>query len=268
MSTNYPNSQDSYTVHQDGGIETVTASDVNNLQDAVVVIENTLGSGTSKPTSTPTANAIVKYDANGKLPGDITGNAPTATNASELGGQVPSYYLAATAQAADSAKLNGQSASYYATALSVPPKGYEFEVASLFVGNANLYVSCGTSITSPISPFSSSTKIYVGTASNTASNSDIPTIEVASVNGSITYVLEVNLESATGGTTVYVGLWDATSNALVAGSTISTTTGTTSNPPTLRTGALTLTAGHLYAVTVWSGGANPYLYNARIVGQV
>ncbi len=66
MSTNYPNSQDSYTVHQDGVGESVTAADVNNLQDAVVAIEQTLGTGTTKPTSSATASTMMTRDVNGQ----------------------------------------------------------------------------------------------------------------------------------------------------------------------------------------------------------
>ncbi|MCL6597929.1 MAG: H-type lectin domain-containing protein [Alicyclobacillus macrosporangiidus] len=42
-----------------------------------------------------------------------TGGTIHATNSDNLGGNPPSYYLAATAQAADSAKLGGQPPSYY-----------------------------------------------------------------------------------------------------------------------------------------------------------
>lgn len=151
MSTNYPNSVDSYAVHQDGGVEDITASDVNNLQDAIVSIEQTLGSGATKPTSSATASAIVTRDANGtaslnalsipglagattptRIVGGTNGSAPT-TGTWNKGDEVtdvtgtkwictaagtPGTWTKIKAGSADTAtnasELNGQPASYYA----------------------------------------------------------------------------------------------------------------------------------------------------------
>lgn len=65
MSTNYPNSQDSYTIHQDNVGEDISGADVNNLQDAVRALETEVGYGTGQPTSSATANTLMKRDANG-----------------------------------------------------------------------------------------------------------------------------------------------------------------------------------------------------------
>jgi hypothetical protein len=66
MSTNFPASVDSFPVHTDNVNEKVNAATINNLQDSVVAIEQTLGSGSSKPTSSPTVNTILLRDANGR----------------------------------------------------------------------------------------------------------------------------------------------------------------------------------------------------------
>ena len=65
MTTNYPNGQDTYTVHTDNNGDDVAAADVNDLQDAVSAIESVLGYGTTQPTSNATPSTLVKRDANG-----------------------------------------------------------------------------------------------------------------------------------------------------------------------------------------------------------
>jgi hypothetical protein len=64
MSTSYPGALDSYTVKVNN-VDTVQAGHVNNLQDAVVALETTLGVGAAQPTPNVVANAIIKRDANG-----------------------------------------------------------------------------------------------------------------------------------------------------------------------------------------------------------
>ncbi|GEO26218.1 hypothetical protein AAC03nite_20030 [Alicyclobacillus acidoterrestris] len=80
-------------------------------QDNAFTAKQTFGAGFDVPSGqTGTVEGTLEAGSGGVI---------HATNADSLGGNPPSYYLAATAQAADSAKLNGQPASYYATASSV-----------------------------------------------------------------------------------------------------------------------------------------------------
>ncbi|GMA50115.1 hypothetical protein GCM10025857_14720 [Alicyclobacillus contaminans] len=105
MTTNYPNGIDQFPIHQDNASETILAGTINNLQDAVIALQQTVGYGATKPTSTPTPGAIVKFDENGQLTishastadtATNATNATTAANANQLGGQPPSYYAAAS----------------------------------------------------------------------------------------------------------------------------------------------------------------------------
>lgn len=68
MSTNYPNSQDSFSIHQDNNNEKVAAAHINNLQDAVASIEDVLGSGSKQPTANMTPGTIPIRDPNGNMP--------------------------------------------------------------------------------------------------------------------------------------------------------------------------------------------------------
>lgn len=155
MSTNYPNSVDSYTVHQDGAVEDITAADVNNLQDAVVAIENQIGTSSSPKLASTGANTFTgiqtapAFAVSGlagattstRIVGGTNGSAPT-TGTWNVGDEVtditgtkwictvagtPGTWAKINAGNADSAttatnatKLNNQLASYYATASSVP----------------------------------------------------------------------------------------------------------------------------------------------------
>lgn len=58
MSSNYPNSIDSYSAKEDG-VDVIAASHINNLQDAIVAIETELGT-TPKGNYTSVANALAK----------------------------------------------------------------------------------------------------------------------------------------------------------------------------------------------------------------
>jgi hypothetical protein len=60
LSTQYPNAVDTYSVHSDNVNEKIPAAVVNNIQDAVVSIENRLGvSGlTALPVTIPTAGEM------------------------------------------------------------------------------------------------------------------------------------------------------------------------------------------------------------------
>lgn len=64
MATNYPTSLDSYSTKVNS-VDTVEASHVNNLQDAVVAVETELGAGASRPTATATASTIARRNAAG-----------------------------------------------------------------------------------------------------------------------------------------------------------------------------------------------------------
>ncbi|WP_436663537.1 hypothetical protein ACOALA_13415 [Alicyclobacillus acidoterrestris] len=80
-------------------------------EDNAFTAKQTFGAGFDVPTGqTGTVEGTLQAGSGGVI---------HATNADNLGGNAPSYFLAATAQAADSAKLNGQPASYYATASAV-----------------------------------------------------------------------------------------------------------------------------------------------------
>jgi hypothetical protein len=67
MSTQYPNGIDNFPLHQDNAEEIIAASHINNLQDAVTALEQQLGYGDSRPTSSATPNTIAKRDAEGHL---------------------------------------------------------------------------------------------------------------------------------------------------------------------------------------------------------
>jgi hypothetical protein len=90
--------------------------------------------------------------------------------------------------------------------------------------------------------------------------------QVGNVDGSATYYFEAAVYQGTAGDTVYAGLWDATAGAFVSGSTVSTTSTTIST--VLRSGGISLTAGHVYALTLWVSGATGYCTSARVVAQI
>lgn len=94
MSTNYPNSQDSYSIHQDNVGEKISAADVNNLQDAIKAIESEVGYGSGQPTSSATANTLIKRDANG------IDNSNGFAAAGLTGATAASRYVGATASGA------------------------------------------------------------------------------------------------------------------------------------------------------------------------
>lgn len=51
MSTQYPNAIDQFPVHQDNANEKITAAHINDIQDAIVAIEQTVGTTTNGLTS-------------------------------------------------------------------------------------------------------------------------------------------------------------------------------------------------------------------------
>lgn len=145
--------------------------------------------------------------------------------------------------------------------------GIEFEVANLMNGY-DLY----SAVTSASNP-TTTTGIYNQAGSSSSNNpSHQPTPLIQNVNSNAEYCFEAEINNGTssGSYTAYAGLWDLTANALVAGSTISTTIYSNAQGQTLRSGAITLIPGHQYAVTVWSSSSssNSTVYSARIVGQM
>jgi hypothetical protein len=64
MSTQYPNNIDSYPVHQDNNNETISAATVNNLQDAIVAIENRFNVAglASLPSPVPASGMMCVYN--------------------------------------------------------------------------------------------------------------------------------------------------------------------------------------------------------------
>lgn len=76
--------------------------------------------------------------------------------------------------------------------------------------------------------------------------------------------LEIALESYTGSTTAYVALWDITANAIVGGSTISTSVIV---PMVFRSSTFTLVNGHEYGLTLWSssGSSGTYITDASLI---
>jgi hypothetical protein len=64
MSTQYPNAIDSYSTHQDNANEKISASVLNNIQDAIVALQNKLGvSGLTSmpPVGPPDSLCIVNH---------------------------------------------------------------------------------------------------------------------------------------------------------------------------------------------------------------
>lgn len=84
--------------------------------------------GYSASTGT-TANTIPVRDANGKIPGDITGNADTATKANELSEVNPIAMGGTGAITAEQARNN----------LEVPPKGHASASTTYGVGTGGMY---------------------------------------------------------------------------------------------------------------------------------
>jgi len=93
--------------------------------------------------------------------------------------------------------------------------------------------------------------------------------QLSAVWAGATYYFEVTLlTNNTSGYTVYAGLWDYTANALVSGSTVSTTAAT---PTVIRSGPLSLTAGHIYALALWSSSSSSVAaiaYAARVLAVI
>jgi YD repeat-containing protein len=82
VSTQYPNAIDQFPVHQDNVNEKITAAHINNIQDAIVALENALGTNLSKilgannqsvtlyqalPQRIDTRSETITYDANGNV---------------------------------------------------------------------------------------------------------------------------------------------------------------------------------------------------------
>lgn len=150
--------------------------------------------------------------------------------------------------------------------LTKSSSGYEFQVANLFSGaGSTTSTSVGMYITGPGTTAGSAMNLVVGNGGTSSLTSYIPPATmINTVSPSVTYYFEANFGNNTT-YTAFVGLWDATSNALVSGSTISTS----NNQITLRSSPITLVAGHKYYPVAWSSsGGTAYLYTARIVGQV
>lgn len=83
-------------------------------------------------------------------------------------------------------------------------------------------------------------------------------------SASQTFVLEVSLSSYRG-YTVYAALYDITTNAVVSGSMVSTTSTTAI---LLRSGSVTLVPGHVYGVQFYctdTNNGNAYLTKAHLV---
>lgn len=61
MSTQYPNSVDSFPVHSDNTSEKIFAATINNIQDTLVALENRIGVAglTQAPTPVPPADSLV-----------------------------------------------------------------------------------------------------------------------------------------------------------------------------------------------------------------
>jgi hypothetical protein len=64
MATTFPTTVDSYLTKVNG-VDTINASHINDLQDAMVAVETALGAGSVAATPNPTANAIIKRDSVG-----------------------------------------------------------------------------------------------------------------------------------------------------------------------------------------------------------
>lgn len=67
------------------------------------------------------------------------------------------------------------------------------------------------------------------------------------------FAFEGSLGMGSSGYTVNLALWDLTSNAIVSGSSISSTSTTIS---VIRSSQFTLIPGHVYGVTAWSSSTN------------
>lgn len=69
------------------------------------------------------------------------------------------------------------------------------------------------------------------------------------------FAFEAPILAQTGGTG-YAALWDMTSNAIVTGSQISTTSSTVA---VFRSAKFSLTPGHVYGITLWSSSSSYYV---------
>lgn len=130
---------------------------------------------------------------------------------------------------------------------------------------ANLNVAgLGGTFEATVMPFIGGATQYTGTAT-AAGTATINAQFLGAVHSSAEYYFEATLFCASGDTG-YAGVWDVTAGALVANSTVSTTSTT---PAVVRTSAtLSLTPGHIYALTGWVSAGDFYIQTARVVAQI
>jgi len=126
------------------------------------------------------------------------------------------------------------------------PTGGEYEIATLLLPNG----TSGYAITTTT----------ISDASGVGANVLINTLPA---NGTV--ALEASFTAGSNAETTNVALWDITAGAVVAGSTITTTN---TAMVLIRSGSITLTAGHQYqAIAYYTAGSGNtgYIYSARLI---